>query len=85
MSALILKSVSHLYKIFKVYLMLAVLGALAVIAYEVLLSRSLNISAILFSVFCLGLWMLWLSEIHITFGRAKPDAEDSVKKYPGFR
>jgi hypothetical protein len=39
MSSLVLKSINHLYKLFKIYLTLALIGAVAVIAYEAFVSN----------------------------------------------
>lgn len=60
MSALVHRSVSHLYRIFKVYLALAILGAFFVLAYQLLISKPLGIlfSFIGFSLVLAGI-LLW--------------------------
>jgi hypothetical protein len=52
MSALILRSINHLYKIFKVYLSLAFFGASAVIGYGLVVSKPL---VVLISFISIGL------------------------------
>ena len=53
MSVLLLKSINHLYRIFKVYLTLALLGASAVVIYGLFVSQPLLV-LIAFMVMSLG-------------------------------
>jgi hypothetical protein len=83
MSALVLKSINHLYKIFKVYFTLALIGALAVIAYEVFVSKPVVIligfgiiGALVVSV------MLWVEGIPLRFNLARRVVNDVFKKNP---
>ena len=83
MSSLVLKSINHLYKLFKIYLTLALIGALAVIAYEVFVFKPLviliglgTISALVMSI------MLWVGGTPISFHVARRVVDDVVKKNP---
>jgi hypothetical protein len=79
MSSLVLKSINHLCKLFKVYLTLALIGALAVIAYETFVSKPIGlgtISALVMST------MLWVDGTPISFHVARRVQDDVVKKNP---
>ncbi len=83
MSSRVLQSINHLYKLFKVYLTLALIGALAVIAYEAFVSKPLviliglgTISALVMSI------MLWVDGTPISFHVARRVEDDVVKKSP---
>ena len=85
MSALVVKSVNHLYKIFKVYFTLALIGALAVIAYEIFVSKPIVILigfSIIGALVVSG--MLWVEGIPISFHVAKRVVDDVFKKNPRF-
>lgn len=68
MSALILKSVNHVYRIFKVYLTLALCGILAVIGVELVLSNplALVISVIAIISLLMGI-LLWVQAHKLRF------------------
>lgn len=74
MSALVLKSVSHLYRIFRVYLALAILGAFSVLAYELLISKPLGILLFFISFsFVLAGILLWYQAKTSSLGRTLED------------
>lgn len=56
MSSVVLKSASHLYRIFKVYLTLGIIGALAVVTVELVIAKplALIIGFIAFSFLLMG-------------------------------
>lgn len=58
MNILVRKSLSHLYRVFKVYLSLGIFGALAVIAYGVIVSEPLVVLISLISVGLLAIIVL---------------------------
>jgi len=74
MSALILKSANHLLRIFKVYVTLAILGALALIAIEIVIAKPL---ALLIPVLIIG---FLLSNILIWAEVSERDFRDEQKK-----
>lgn len=60
MSSVVLKSASHLYRIFKVYLTLGIIGALAVVTVELVIAKplALIIGFIAFSFLLMGVLLL---------------------------
>lgn len=62
MNAIVLKSVHHLYGILKAYLALAMLGASAVVSYELLFSRPLAMITVFASFMSLAITVLLLAE-----------------------
>jgi hypothetical protein len=82
MTALILKSLNHLYKILKVYLTLAILGALAVVTYGFLVSKPL---VVLISFITIGLVLtailLWFQAKTRSFDK-RTDEDKQPPKLP---
>jgi hypothetical protein len=76
MSSQILKSVSHLYRIFKVYLTIALLGASAVIAYGLLISKPMFILSTFIGLSALlTMILIWFQTKTLSFGRNSVDKE----------
>src|SRR5262249_13864054 len=83
MSALVLKSLNHLYKIFKVYLILALLGASAVVIYGLFVSKPLLV-LIAFVGISLGAIsaMLWFKARTSSFDEAIDDRKRFITSLP---
>jgi hypothetical protein len=82
MSVLVLRSINHLYKLFKVYLTLAILGAFAVVVYQLLLHKPLIsiLLILLLSITCLLTMVFRVSPLPMSFGRGKRVVDDVLKK-----
>jgi|SRR5215208_6788196 len=83
MSALILKSANHLYKLFKVYLSLAIIGAIGVVVIELFLAKPIVLLFIFFSLsmFCIGA-MLWVQVHKLSFERRSKELFEKLQSKP---